>query len=159
MAIRSLCAAIEARLFIYRKVAEQMAALGGVEFEAAEKEILSEERIVVRNGMQTKQPKWLPIPDSVKESFRLFAKATGATITIDCGVSGYSALRKTFEVRNRLMHPKSPFDVAVKVQDIETAGQAIDWFNSTHADTIDKCLAHIAQTVKAARNSTPGQTT
>jgi hypothetical protein len=129
-----------------------------VQFETEEKEILTEERIVVKNRVQTKQSKRLPFSDSVKESFRLFTKAIGATIKIDYGGSGYSALCKTFEVRNRLMHPKSPFDVEVKAQDIETAEQAINWFNKTYIDMVDKCQTHLDQTVEAMKNSKGGPT-
>jgi hypothetical protein len=158
MAIRCLCAAIEARLFIFRKMAEKMAPLGGMQFEPDETEILTEERIVVRNGVQTKQPKRLPFPESVKESFRLFVKATGATLKINYGVAGYSALCKTFEVRNRLMHPKSPFDVEVKGQDVETAEQGILWFNKTYIDMVDRCQTHLDQTVEATKKSKSGPT-
>jgi hypothetical protein len=125
VAVRCLCAAIEARLFTFRKMAEQMAPLGEVRFESEEIEILTEQRIVVINGVQTIKPKWLPFPTSLKESFRLFAKATGATIKTDYGVVGFEALCSTFDLRNRLMHPKKPFDVQVDAQDIETAEQGI----------------------------------
>jgi hypothetical protein len=159
MAIRCLCAAIEARLFILRRMAEKMAPLGGVQFEPEETEILTEERIVEKNGAKTKKPKWLPFQDSVKESFRLFAKATGATIKIDYGVGGYTALCKTFELRNRLMHPKSPFDVEVRIRDIETVDQAIAWFNRTFKHTVDECQAFIDKRVEAERKSKAGPKT
>jgi hypothetical protein len=156
IAIRCLCAAIEARLFVFRRMAEQMAPLAGVQFEAEEMEILSGERLVIKDGVQTKRPKWLPFPDSLKESFRLFAKASGAIVKIDFGTVGFGSLCSTFDVRNRLMHPKKPFDVEVNARDIDTAEQGIDWFNKTYTDLIDQCQAHLDQAVKDKMKSGRG---
>ena len=80
--IRCLCADIEARLFMLRKMAEKLAAVSGVKFDADELEILSEQKIVTIKGFQNTKRKWLPLPDSVKESFRLFAKGMGAPLAV-----------------------------------------------------------------------------
>jgi hypothetical protein len=156
IAIRTLCASIEARLYSFRKMAEQMAPLEGVQFDSEETAILSEEKVVLTHGVEKKRPKWLPFPDSVKESFRLFAKAVGATIRIDYGTGGFLALCRTFEVRNRLMHPKEPFDIQVAARDINTAEQGIAWFNKTYVDVLDKCQTHIDQKVEAMKTSKCG---
>jgi hypothetical protein len=151
MAIRCLCAAIEARLFAFRKMAEQMAPLSNIQFEIGESETLAEERIVCQQGVPAKRPKFLPFPDAVKESFRLFAKAVGITADVDYGGVGYEALRKTFEVRNRLMHPKTPFDVEVNQMDIATADQGVLWFNVTYVKVIDSCQKKLNQDMQRER--------
>ena len=150
MAIRCLCAAIEARLFTFRKMAEKDALVTGVTFDPKEIEILTEQRITVTNGVQMNKPRFLPFSDSVKESLRLFAKAAGVTAKIDCGGVGYMALCRTFEVRNRLMHPKTPFDVEVNVRDIDAANQGIEWFNQECSRVIDECQAHCNQSFQKA---------
>ncbi len=103
-AIRCVCAAIEATLFSFRTMAEQAAGVSKppIQFDPEELEILSEKQM--RNGIL--RPKFLSPPDAVKESFRLFAKAIGTTVTLDYG-NGFSDLCATFEVRNRLMHPEN----------------------------------------------------
>jgi hypothetical protein len=145
--IRCLCAAVEATLFSFRKMAEQMSTLKNIQFTAEEIEILSEKRIVEKNGIQTTRPKYLPFPDASKESFRLFGKAVGATVTIDYD-AGFTDLCATFEVRNRLMHPKKPFDVEVNANDINTAERGIHWFNKAYTGVIHQCQTHIGQTIE-----------
>ena len=143
--IRCLCAAIEATLFSFRQMARQMAPLSKIEFEPEEQEILCGRKIV--NGVETKRPKYLSPSDSIKESFRLFGKALGATVVVDYGVQGFADLCMTFEIRNRLMHPKSPFDVQVDRKDIDTADRAILWFNRTYQGVIDQCQKHVNENV------------
>lgn len=142
-AIRCLCAHIEATLYTFRTMAEKIGALSNAPFDAEEIEILTEQRKVMIRGVETVRPKWLQFPDSLKESFRLFAKAVGARVTIDYGVEGFSDLRKVFEIRNRLMHPKQPFDVQVSERDLDTADRAIAWFNDAHIGVLDQCHAHL----------------
>src|SRR5947209_13725640 len=51
-AIRCLCAAIEARLFSFRKMAEELAIVSGVQFDKEETEILTERRSAIgANGV------------------------------------------------------------------------------------------------------------
>jgi hypothetical protein len=143
-AIRCLCAAIEATLFSFRTMAEQAAGVSNIQFDPKELEILSEKQI--RNGVQ--RTKFLSPPDAVKESFRLFAKAIGTTVTVDYG-NGFSDLCATFKVRDRLMHPKKPFDVEVNVENIETADRGIAWFNKAYTDVFNQCQAQIAQNIES----------
>jgi hypothetical protein len=136
-AIRCLCACVEATLFSFRKMAEEMGSLSKIKFEPDEIAILSETQI--RDGVQ--KPKWLSPADSVKESFRLFGKSVGCPVVIDYGHTGFGDLREIFKIRNRLMHPKGPFDVQVTVADINTADRAIVWFNKAFTGAIDQCRA------------------
>ena len=141
--IRCLCAAVEATLFAFRKMAEKMTVLSGIQFDSKEMEILSEKKI---NGSR----KYLPFPDAIKESFRLFAKAAGTTVTVDYG-DKFLDLCNTFEVRNRLMHPKKPFDVEVNTGNIEAAERGIIWFNKTYMSVIDQCHAHFSKNIANLR--------
>jgi hypothetical protein len=145
--IRCICAAVEAKLFAFRKMAEKMVILSRIEFEPKEIEILTEKRVVEVNGIQTTRPKFLPFPDSLKESFRLFAKAAGTTVIVDYG-DKFTDLCKTFEVRNRLMHPKQPFDVQVSTEDINTADRGIIWFDKTSTSVTDQCHAHFGRNIE-----------
>jgi len=145
--IRCLCAAVEATLFAFRKMAEKMAVLSRIQFDSDEIEILTEKRIVKKGGDQMTRPKFLPFQDSIKESFRLFAKAAGTTVIVDYG-DDYLNLCKTFEVRNRLMHPKKPFDVEVNEDDMKAAGRGIIWFNTAYVGVIDQCHAHFGKNVE-----------
>jgi hypothetical protein len=151
-AIRCLCASIEATLFSFRKMAEQLAVVSGIQFSQEEAEILSGKRIIERNGVKIARPKYLPFSDAVKESFRLFAKSVGITVKIDYASGGYSDLCNAFEIRNRLMHPKTPFDVQVTVEEIKTTDRGTTWFNKTYNDVLNQCRANVRENI-AIRNA------
>ncbi|HEY5344756.1 MAG TPA: hypothetical protein VIK62_00260 [Verrucomicrobiae bacterium] len=141
--IRCLCATVEATLFSFRKIAEKIGEAAKIQFDLEEIEILSEKQ--TRNGFE--RPKFLSPSNALKESFRLFGKSTGTNLNIDYG-NGFPELCETFNVRNRLMHPKMPFDIAVNTKDIETADIGIAWFNKTCADIFHQCQAQIGQNIK-----------
>jgi hypothetical protein len=154
--IRCLCATIEAQLFTFRKMAEQMGCLSGQNpFTKDEEEILAEQRITIVNGVRISKPKWLRFPDSVTETFRLFGKANGARLTIDYGGTGFVDLRTTFEIRNRLMHPKQPFDVRVTEQEVETADRAMTWFTNTTMDILKTSDKHERDMMAQNRKRVP----
>jgi hypothetical protein len=148
IAVRCLCANIEARLYLYRRTALQALPLSKVLLKQEEEDILREERIVIRNGVQERKPKFLRIEDSVKESMRLFAKAFGASFQPDCGGKGYTAFCATFNVRNRLMHPKGVFDLQVLEKDVETADEAINWMNEQYALMVSAVQAHYSVAIQ-----------
>ncbi|MPN36821.1 hypothetical protein SDC9_184333 [bioreactor metagenome] len=149
-AFRCLSAAIEARLFAFRKMAEQLGAANFVQFTKGELEILTEQRQVASTvGPATVKPKFLQFPDTVRESFRLFGKSVSVNVNVNYGDEGFSSLCDTFKVRNRLMHPKGPFDVQVSPKDIDTANQGVKWFNLTYRDVLDQCQTGIGLRIGA----------
>jgi hypothetical protein len=145
--IRCLCATIDATLFTFRKMAEQLAVVSNIQFDPKEAEILAEKRLVKENGVERTRPKFLPLQDSVKESFRLFGKAIGVPVKIQFD-DGYDSLCATFDLRNRLMHPKNVFDVEVRESDLQVADKAIHWFNKTYLDVIHQCQAELSVRVE-----------
>jgi hypothetical protein len=62
--------------------------------------------------------------------------------------TGFLTFCATFEVRNRLMHPKKPFDIEVNANNIEIADKGIAWFNETCADIFSQCRTRIAQNIE-----------
>ncbi len=140
--IRCLCVAIEATLFTFRKMAEQLATLNKVQFSQKEIEILTEKRIVKENGVETTRPNFLPIQVSVIKSFRLFAKSFGVKILIQQD-RGFVALLATFDVRNRLMHPKNVVSLEVRESDLRTADEAMAWFNKIQTEVVAQCKVQI----------------
>jgi hypothetical protein len=137
--VRCLCADIEARLFIFRRIALEAANISKVSFTKEERETLVEMREVVENGNVRTKPKWLPIDDSIKESFRLFAKAMRASFTLDCNAKGFRSLCDTFIVRNRLMHPKDVVALEVHDKDVQTAEEGIHWLNQQCENLFVQC--------------------
>lgn len=67
--LRCLCADIEARLYVFRRTALEVANLSKSSLTKQERETLNEMREVVENGNVKTKPKWLPIGDSIKNPF------------------------------------------------------------------------------------------
>ncbi len=128
-------------------MAEQLALVSNVQFDPKEVEILEGKRLVKENGVTKTRPKFLPFQESVKESFRLFGKGMRVPIKVTYD-DGYDSLCATFELRNRLMHPKDVFDVEVRESNMQIADKAIHWFNKTHMDVIHQCQAQLALRVE-----------
>ncbi len=141
--LRCLCADIEARLYVFRRIALEAANLTKISFTKQERETLNEMREIVENGKVRTKPKWLPTGDSIKESFRLFAKALDASYNPDCNGKGFRALCDTFAVRHRLMHPKDVFAVEVRDKDVQTAEEGIHWLNQQCENLFSQCHAEI----------------
>jgi len=146
--LRCLCADIEARLYVFRRIALEASNLTKISFTKQEHETLIEMREVVENGNVRTKPKWLPIGDSIKESFRLFAKAVGASFAPDCSANGFKALCDTFTVRHRLMHPKDVFAVEIRDKDVQTAEEGIHWLNQQCENLFTQCHAEIGARIE-----------
>jgi len=130
--IRCMCALTEATLFSMRGMAHSATLLTGEKLESEELEILTEKRIISVKGVATTRPKFLPFPDAVKETFRLFAKSSGVVAQVEY-TNGFEDLCATFQLRNRLMHPKSTFDLQVSDADISAAERGIHWLYRVQA--------------------------
>jgi hypothetical protein len=147
--LRCLCANIEARLFIFRRIALEAANISKITFTKQERETLIEMREVIENGNVKTKPKWLPIGDSIKESFRLFAKAVGSSFTPDCGAKGFKALCDTFAVRHRLMHPRDVAALEVRDKDVQAAEEGIHWLNQQCEHLFTHCQEEVVARIEA----------
>jgi hypothetical protein len=150
--IRCICALTEASLFSVRAMALRSTELTGEKLEPEEVEILTEKRVVKVNGVETTRPKFLPFPEAVKETFRLFAKASGVDARIEY-TKGFEDLCATFQMRNRLMHPKGPFDLEIREANIETADRGICWLINQQAQFFNQVNAQMDEKVAQIRRS------
>jgi hypothetical protein len=124
MVIRCLLAATEALLWNMKHIAPKVAYVSRVQL--APEEIKITER------------KFLRFPDNVKTTFLLFGKVHGVTVG-PIYDQDFDALCKTYELRNRLMHPKTPFDPNVSDPDIATAQQGLKWFLREYHELMHRC--------------------
>jgi hypothetical protein len=66
----------------------------------------------------------------VKETIKIFAKAHAIQLTVKYDDQTFDDLCDTFELRNKLMHPKNSSDLEVKETDIKAAVQGWNWLDS-----------------------------
>lgn len=69
--------------------------------------------------------------DNLKESLKCFAKKYGVDVSDIFGGEGFNKLKKLFEIRNRLMHPKNKNDFHISKDETILLTEAIIWFVST----------------------------
>jgi hypothetical protein len=67
---------------------------------------------------------------NVRFAFLVFAKAHGLAFKLDCSREGWKAINDTQEVRDRLMHPRSPAGLDVEDPEIDQAQAAFNWFHA-----------------------------
>lgn len=128
--VRCVFAFTEALLWYLRRTTPILAEVSNVTFSEDELLLLEERRKVRRSGVDVLEPKYLRFQDGVKFTFQSVSKALGV-VNPDFGQVGFQALCKTSDLRNRIMHPKSLFDLEVTDQSIKEAQEGLAWLVST----------------------------
>jgi hypothetical protein len=128
--IRCLLAATEALLWNMKHIAPKVAYVSRVQLTPEE--------------IKISETKFLRFPDNVKATFLLFGKVHGVTVKTNFDQQ-FDALCKTYSLRNRLMHPKTPFDPNVSDLDISTAQQGVKWFLREYRELMHQCSQSVDQ--------------
>ncbi len=137
--IRCLCASVEGVLSVLKNVTPGTANYFDVHLSEKEIELATERRRHSKNGFIKEIRVFSPFPERVKETFELFVKAHEADVSIEYNDAGFDDLRDTFELRNRLMHPKGVFDLEVSSQALESAIRGQRWFANVLNLVLEKC--------------------
>ena len=101
--------------------------------------VATQRREYEENGVIKTKPAFLPFRDNIKATFTVFAKAHATQVALRCGDAGFNDLCDTFELRNKLMHPKSLFDLEVSDKAVAAADQGMKWFDSTLRAVLEQC--------------------
>ncbi|MGA2178518.1 MAG: hypothetical protein ABSH15_02900 [Verrucomicrobiota bacterium] len=137
--IRCVCAQAEGTLGLLKNITPDSANFFDVNLTAKDIEVATERRAFTENGITKTKPVFLPFPENVKETFKVFTKAHATQVVIKYDEEGFGDLCNTFEVRNKLMHPKGPFDVEVRDRAIDAADRGINWFGSVLRRILAEC--------------------
>ena len=137
--VRCGCASIEGTLNLLKNVSGQTADFFGIGLSEEDMEIITESRKVIENGKTKTKPKFLPIRDKVKETFRVFTKSHATQINVKYDVPGFQDLCDTFELRHGLMHPKNHLDLEVSDRSVDTVERGMTWFNHVLKEVLNKC--------------------
>jgi hypothetical protein len=150
--IRSFCGYIEAMLYQMKLCTLKVAPVAAKQFSNDELEILTELRTVLVPGQPPRtRPKFLPIPDNLKNTFHLFARIHGVEFHVDTTRTGWEDFQHLIEVRNRVTHPKGIYDVEVNDTSQERCERASVWLTEEYAKLMRTCGAKLPDIAAGAR--------
>jgi hypothetical protein len=81
--------------------------------------------------------------ENFKESLKCFARKYGIDVSYVFGTGEFDKLKKLFEIRNRLMHPKNKNDFSISKEETMLLLDAIIWFVSSHDRVFEEILKKI----------------
>lgn len=143
--IRCILVVTESSVWNMKNMVPKLADISGVQLTARELLTAKEVRIGLdKDGNESERPKFLPLRDNIKATFALFAKVHKATYAINSNQE-FDALCVTYELRNRLMHPKIPSDVPVSDDDIRKSQRGIKWLSDEYVTLLGVCESAVAQ--------------
>lgn len=134
--VRTAAATLDGIIYCLKQTALVTGQLNGYSFEGDELFFLSEESQAKIDG---KKPRLPGFRENLKRTFKLFSKISQATCRTDFNDSGFESLSKTYELRHRLMHPKSFMTCFVSDEQKETAAEGIHWLNIEIKNLLDSC--------------------
>jgi hypothetical protein len=137
--VRCFCASVEGMLSVLKGITPETANYFNVTLSEKEKELVTERRKISKDGVIKEIPSYSPFSERVKETFKLFLKAHAVDISIDYNDSRFNDLCGAFELRNRLMHPRGVFDLAVDEKSMQSAIRGQRWFSRVIEVVLDKC--------------------
>jgi hypothetical protein len=134
--IRALAAAVDGIIYCLKQTALFAGKMSEYKFNDEELFLLSEEPVESESGKKMRRPVFR---ENIKYMFKLFYKVHRISCPTDFGHSGFNALCETYELRHRLMHPKSFFTFCVNDDEKLKAGEAVAWLNEEIKKLLDAC--------------------
>ena len=140
--IRCVLAYIEALTWNLKNGIPIIASVSWIKLTPADLEIIKEQRTIESDGRTEVRPKFLKFRDNLKATFSLFGKVHGEAFLVKCD-QDFDALCKTYDLRNRLMHPKGPMDPDVSDTDIKNSQRGLCWLSSEYRRLFERCIQAI----------------
>jgi hypothetical protein len=134
--IRTLAATLDGIVFCLKQTALATGPMNGFKFSEKELSFLSEEVVEPTTG---KKPRLPGFRENLKDTFKLFAKIHKIPCPTDFNQDGFTALCETYELRHRLVHPKSFMTFCVSDDEKQRAGEAVYWLNKEIKELLDAC--------------------
>jgi hypothetical protein len=142
MTVRCFAAAVDGIVFGLKQLAQATGELTEYKFTPEELFLLTEVPVEIKGG---KKPRFPVFRDNIKQTFKLFAKVYGTVCPTDFNQSGFNSMCETFELRHRLMHPKSYVTFCVTDDEKQKCSEAAAWLHSELNRLLDSCNHGIAK--------------
>jgi len=134
--IRAFAATVDGIVFCLKQTALATGLMSGFKFSEKELFFLSEE---VVDPTPVKKQKLPSFRDNLKGTFKLFAKTNKISCPTDFNQDGFLALCETYELRHRLVHPKSYMTFCVSDHEEQRSGEAKKWLSKEATKLVAEC--------------------
>jgi hypothetical protein len=124
--VRTLFAAVEGTVWEYREYVRGIAKDVGALTSEIDAALKAETYSVTDTGRIISQPRYLSLAATVRLTTRL-AQSVNSEFEVDFGDRGWSALKATIALRNRLTHPKRLDDLEITSDDVSQAWTSLLW--------------------------------
>jgi hypothetical protein len=141
--IRCVCALVEGTLSVIKNVVPETSGFFHVELTEDDMEVITELRIDKKDGLP--KPAFLRPRENVKQTVKLFAKVHAIQFSIKYENQSFDDLCRTFELRNKLMHPKNSFDLEVKEDAYKASVNGWNWLNFALVDLLAESGKKVSQ--------------
>jgi hypothetical protein len=86
---------------------------------------------------------------NVRFAFNIFAKCARLDWSLDVSSNGWEQLRRSFQVRNRLTHPKRCEDLVVADTEVRDCLSAFSWFDAQFIDAMASTIATLEKELRS----------
>ena len=133
--VRVVFALIEGETYLRKRYALMLHDLHMLEPREAEVALLREGQYRLNNkGEPEEQQLFLRLPENLRFSFRMEAKAFGREYNLESQGKGWESFLKGIEVRNRITHPKQFEDFQVSEKDLTHIENTLEWYKRNSRD-------------------------
>jgi hypothetical protein len=127
--LRAMFACIEGAVWLFKQASLEQHRNGSITFNPAELQLLAETIAGLDNqGGAQEYPASLRFLPNLRFAFDCHCRAFDYEPVLNVGDHEWDSLRRTVEVRNRLMHPKQLDDLGVSNEELRLARDALKWF-------------------------------
>ena len=115
------------------------------DYSAAEIALLREETFSLdEKGEPRVTGSHLKLAANIQFAFRMYARFCDLRFSLHTSESEWSDFKLAMAVRNRLMHPKKPEDLAVSEAEVEAASRVSGWIDAKHRELQELAIDKIA---------------
>lgn len=149
--IRSTFAAIEGVVWMYREHVREIARDMGVLTPTADLALRERTFRVSDRGDIVEQVRFVTLPTIIRLATKQ-AQLIEPSVAIDYTEVGWTALRTSIEVRNRVTHPKNRADLQISTDELKTVAIAFSWLLSITETAIGQINASFRHFISEMRD-------
>ena len=135
--VRALIAGVEGLAWMYREHVLEIAGEMDLLSEPERHALLESSFSVGEDGRISEQKRFLSTVAMVRLITRIAAKCAPGNAP-DFGVEGWTHLKQTIALRNRITHPKAETDMGISIDEIACAKSAFFWFADLVLGVMDR---------------------
>jgi hypothetical protein len=133
--VRAAFALVEGTVFSLKRILLEAVQVFDGSLDAGERAMLEEQEYQLQNDgtVRTKRA-FLRVADNIRFTLGLGPKVFGIPVVVDYSGRGWAGLKVGIQVRNRLVHPKSPSDLEVSDEELSSVAAGVEWFKKSSVD-------------------------